>query len=472
MIFKVKKTLQVTVIICIFSFFPFHAYAQKNEDSTTSSELSQSLNSNVEQSLSVLNAWQNTDIDMYNALRQAYTNNPTLLARRAEFIAVKEELPLAQAGFQPSVNADADVTYTNVETDGQNFGNSDGGNTSKTIGVTLDQPLFRGGTTLANIKAANAIIAAQKAAVYAAEQQVMSDAVTAYMDVMYANAALELTKNNKNLIERELEQAQARFDVGELTRTDVAQAKARLSLAEASMTQAQGDLRSQLAVYEEIIGNKPDLKAMALPASVLKLPAQKEEAMQLAALSNLSVIIAENVEIAAQHDVDSTFGELLPQVSAVGSLARNYTPSSFVDEQDRAVLGIQASIPLYQSGATRSRLRQAKQVANQRFLEVYDVKNQARREAATNLANWNSAQAEIESRKAQVEAASIAREGVHYEAEFGERTTLDTLDANQELLNAQLDLIAAYRNEVVARFALANTLGLLTPQNLDLYEDR
>ena len=436
------------------------------------SKISQSLSENVQESAGLLSAWEKTDVHMYEVLEQTYNNNPTLLARRAEFMAVKEQLPQAQSGFKPSINGSAGVTYTNLETDGQNFGASDGGNTSKNLGVTLDQPLFKGGSTLANIKAANAVIAAQKALTYSSEQNVMLEAVTAYVDVMLSQASLELTQNNMSLIELELRQSQARFDVGELTRTDVAQAKARLALAESNLTQAKGDLNSNIALYQEITGNAPHIDDMALPIGVLELPESKEEAMRLAELQNLLVILAENNEIAAQYDIDSVFGELLPQLSATGSLGRDYTPSSFVDEQDSLVLGVKATLPLYQSGATRSRLRQAKQVANQRFLEVHEVKNEVRREAATNYSLWQTAKAEIKSRKAQVDAATIAREGVQFEAEFGERTTLDTLDANQELLNAQLDLIKSQRNEVVTRFSLAKTLGMLTPQNLDLYEDR
>ncbi len=438
----------------------------------TVSKISQSLSKNVEESAGLLSAWENTDVHLYEVLAETYNNNPTLLARRAEFMAVKEQLPQAQSGFKPNVNGNASITYAKTKTEGENFFGTEGGRTAKNIELSLEQPLFKGGSTLANIKGANAVIAAQRALTYSNEQNVMLEAVTAYVDVMLSQASLELTQNNMSLIELELRQSQARFDVGELTRTDVAQAKARLALAESNLTQAKGDLNSNIALYQEITGVAPDMDSMALPISVLELPESKEEAMRLAELQNLSVILAENTEIAAQYDIDSVFGELLPQLSATSSLGRDYTPYSFVDEQSSLSVGVKATLPLYQSGATRSRLRQAKQVANQRFLEVHEVKNEARREAATNYALWLTAKAEIKSRKAQVEAATVAREGVQYEAEFGERTTLDTLDANQELLNAQLDLIKSKRNEVVTRFSLAKTLGILTPQNLDLYEDR
>lgn len=474
-----KKILYCSVFTGLF-LFSFNVYADEVavsskktiENPDVNSMVSMELNSYDEKSDSLLDSWNSTGIDLYEALAQTHKNNPTLLSDRAEFLAVKEQLPQAQAGFKPSLNANAGVTYTDTNTEGQNLFTSDGGNTAKSLGITAEQPLFRGGRTLSEIKSANAFIAAKRAQTFANEQEILLQAITAYLDVMLNQASLELTKNNKSLIELELKQAQARFNVGEITRTDVAQAEARLALAGAKLTEVEGDLSNAKSVYQEIIGSQPDVSSMELPAPVFELPETKDKAMRLAELQNLDVIFAENVEIAAQYDVDSTFGELLPQISATGSLGKDYSPSSFVKEQDSLSLGVTATIPLYQSGATRSRLRQVKKVANQRFLEVYEVKNQARREAATNFSLWNSAKAEIDSRKLQVKATSIAREGVHYEAEFGERTTLDVLDANQELLNAQLDLIKSQYNEVVARFSLAKTLGMLTPKNLDLYEDR
>lgn len=466
--YHIKKALYLTVFagaLCA----PYTAYADV-DDPMSISGLSESLKQNVEESVNLLAAWEKNGFDLYDALDQTYQNNPSLLSRRAEYMSVKERLPQARAGLLPDINGQAGVTYTNI--DGSGSGAFDSDNTTKNAGVTVSQPLFSGGSTLADIKAANAVIAAQAASLRSSEQDILLDAVTAYMDVMQNKATLELTKNNMAVIARELEQAQARFDVGEVTQTDVSQAKARHALAEAQMTQAQGNLNSAVAVFEEVVGSRPNLDTMILPETIFELPESKDEAMRLAELQNFSVILAENTEIAAQHDVDSTFGELLPQISATGSLGRDYDPSDTIDEQDTLSVGITASIPLYQSGATRSRLRQAKQVANQRFLEVMDVKNQVRSQAASNFATWQTAKAEIVSRKAQVDASTLAREGVHYEAEFGERTTLDTLDANLELLNAQLDLITAQRNEVVARFTLARTLGLLTPQGLDLNEDR
>jgi len=454
----IKKMLQVFVFaLCLTLSQDVFAQA------VSLSPNAQILNDNVAESAELLEAWSNQSDHLTRQLMQAYETNPFLQSKRAEYEAVKENLPQAQAGFLPDINAEAGINYSNVETEGQNFGNADGGQTSKNLGLTLDQPLFRGGSTLANIKGANAVVAAQRAALIAATQDFFVRAVTAYIDTMRSHADLMLNQNNLTLNERELAQAEARFEVGELTRTDVAQARARLSLAQSQVTLAQGSLDSAIAVYEELFGVLPELGVLALPNTALDLPQSLSDVQARAVLYNLDVIIAENNEIAASYDVDSFFGALLPQITARGSFGRDYTPSAFVDEQDRTNVGIVASIPLYQSGTTRSQLRQSKHVASQRLLEVGDAKNQARRQAAADFASLQSAKAEIASRKAQVEASRIAREGVQLEAEFGERTTLDALDANQELLSAQLSLIDAYRNEIVARYNLARTLGLLTP---------
>lgn len=406
-----------------------------------------------------------TNDGLYEALDLAYENNPTLRAARAELLAVKEQLSQAQSGFKPTITADADVTHTDTDTEGTSFISSDGKNTSKSASLNLSQPLFRGGSTVANISQAKNIITAQNLSLSAVEQGILYDTAVAYMNVLRDKAILGLNENNRLLVSRELEQAQNRFIVGELTRTDVSQSEARLANAEAEVINAHGNYKSTIAIYKQIVGSPPSID-MGYPAKTFPLPDSLNQAISIAETNNRQVLQAKFINAAAENSVDSVFGELLPQISAIGRLNKTYDASDFIEEQRQSSIGVSASIPLYQAGATRSRVREAKKRANQRYLQILSARDQAKQETISNWAALKAAQAEIRARRSQIVAARIAREGVHYEIEFGERTTLDALDANQELLNAQVSLVSAKRNEVVARFALGRSLGLLVPQNL------
>lgn len=405
------------------------------------------------------------NINLFDALQQAYENNSALHAARMEYKATQQELPLAQSGLKPMITGDADITYSNTQTEGQSFISSDGGNTAKSAALNLNQPLFRGGTTRADIRGAKNIITAQSLALSGAEQKVLYDAAVAFMDVMQNNAIVDLNEQNFDLVSRELEQAQAGFQVGELTRTDVSQAQSRLALAKANLISAKADLEKVKAVYRRVVGQefigKPNY-----PEKTIFLPETMEEAVSMAQTNNRDVLRAQFVTAAANDNIDSVKGELLPQISAQSGIGRVYDQSDFIKEQDQFTLSLNASIPLYQAGATRTRMRQAKIIANQRALEVIDAQQSAKEEAIRHWEDLKSAEAEIKARLSQVEAARVAQEGVQYEAEVGERTVLDKLNANQEMLNAEVDLVKARRDEIVSQFALAQGLGLLVPQKL------
>jgi TolC family type I secretion outer membrane protein len=407
----------------------------------------------------------NTNDSLYDVLALAYANNPTARAARAELLVVLEQLPQAQAGFKPTITAEADVTHTDTETKGQSFISSDGSNLSKSTSLNLNQPLFRGGRTYAGISAVKNIITAQELTLSATEQAVLYDAAVSYMNVLQDGAILKLNSQNRDLVARQKEQAENRFSVGELTRTDVSQAAARLAEADADVITANGGLKRSLAVYRQIIGSPPP-RDMAYPKTILQLPATLEEALSLADSNNRDVLISKFVKAAAKDDVRNRYGVFLPEVSAIGRLNKNYDASDFIDEQRQTSIGITASIPLYKAGTNLSKVREAKKTENQRAIQIIEAQEKARQETISNWESLQTAQAEVKARETQIEASRIAREGVHYELKFGERTTLDALDANQELLNAQVKLITARRDEVVAQFALARSLGVLVPQRL------
>lgn len=406
-------------------------------------------------------------VTLKDALRTAYLNNPTLQAARTELLGTHELLPQAHAGWKPALAANSDITVS--ENDGSNFGTATG-STSKTLEFTLDQPLYRGGRTVAQSTGAEYQIEAQKALVTSAEQDVLLDAATAYMDVLRDQGLVTLSENNYDVISRQLDATRERFEVGELTRTDVSQAEARLADAESQVISANSDLRSSLAVFHRVIG----LKATHLvqPDILFDYSDKLQDVIDVAQQNSPDVKAAIYFHKASEEGIDDVFGELLPVLGLFASWNRTRDPQpGLIDEQTTKTIGLAASMPLYAAGSIRSRVRQAKHEANQSYLQILEARRLAEEETISNWETWHAAQAEIVSRQAQVAAAKVAREGVHIEAELGTRTILDSLDADQELLDAEISLITARRNEIVSIFALSATLGLLTPEMLGFSED-
>jgi len=330
----------------------------------------------------------------------------------------------------------------------------------------LQQPLYRGGQTTAKIDGVNYNIAAQQFKLSQAEQDIILQAVTAYMTLYRDQAILDLQKNNALLVAKELDQARARFDVGELTITDVSQSEARLAQAKSGVIQAQTNLDAAMADFIAIVGAAPNEEKLLYPNIIFEIPNTLEGAVELALSNNREVVQARFNKQAAKADKRIVEGELKPSVSASSSVSQRYSPSEFIDDQRQLTMGVNASMPLYMGGATRARIRQADKVVLQRDAQIEAIQNQVKASVRANWAQWQAAKALTASLEKQIEASRIAQEGVQYEIEFGERTTLDALNANQELLSAQTDMISAKANEVIAYFTLAESLGVLIPDNL------
>ncbi len=417
------------------------------------------------QEIEIQNKPNKDDNSLYQVLSVTYENNSTIRAARAELLAFQEQLDQAKSGYKPQISADADIIYTNTKTDGSSFINSDGGNVSQSATLNLNQPVYRGGTTTANVERVQSLIGSQNYRLSAIEQSILNDGVAAYMSLYRDRTVLDLRQSNLTLIEKELEQAQLRFKVGEITRTDVSQSEARLASAQADMINAQAMVQSSAANFVQITKSQPPVH-MAYPVFKFEIPQTLDAAIALAQTNNRDVLQANFNKQAAEQDIKSIEGELKPQVSAIGRLQKIYGQSDFLDEQRQAVLGLSASMPLYAGGVVLSRIRAAEKTKIQRAEQVNATKERVKQEVITRWKQLEAARAETKARQSQIKAASIAQEGVHYEIEFGERTTLDALNANQELLSAQVDLVQSKQNEVVAYFSLAERLGLLVPQNL------
>ncbi len=397
---------------------------------------------------------------LLDALRTAYLNNPTLRAARAEMRATSEFLPQAQSGWMPQ--SDLTGTVTTADIDPETTGD---GTTSKNLALSVTQPLYRGGRTVSGIDSAENRIMAQGAILNATEQQLLLDVATAYMNVVRDKAFVELNQSNIAVVSRQLDASKNRFEVGEVTRTDVAQSESRLARAQANRTTAIGNLKSSLARYEELVG---------APAADLKhvdahfaFPDTLDDATTAADKSNPTVLATEYLHQSAEKDIGVVFGELLPELGLAASVDKTWDPQpGNADDETVSSLSLIATVPLYEGGFTRSRVREAKYTANRRYIEILEARRAARQNVISSWETWKASQAEIESRKSQVEANRVAQEGVRQEAELGTRTILDALDADQEYVDSQVALVSAQRDEVVAAFALARSMGMLTPQTL------
>ncbi len=415
--------------------------------------------------LLVLPAPEATAQTMEQALVAAYQGNPTLLAQRAALRATDEGVSQAVSGWRPVLSASASIGKNSVDSS-SGFFTSDETRTPETYSLTLTQPVYRGGRTVASTAQAEHLVLADRARLAEIEQQVFLDAVTAYMDVMRGRAVLDLALNNEARLERQLEAARDRFEVGEVTRTDVAQAESRLSNAAADRISVQGNLIVARAAFQNVIGAMP--VRLAPPPLVGGLPAAEADARNIAIAEHPSIRRAAEAERAAQEEVDVVTGGLLPEVNVDAELSRADDQASRGSVNEQAKILARVTVPLYQSGSVYSRVREARERVSQRRVEV----EESRRAVLENVTQWwealRTSRARIVAFSESVRAAEIALEGVEQEAEVGSRTTLDVLDAEQELFDVKVDLVRARRDEVVAVFGLRAAIGRLTAQSLGL----
>jgi outer membrane protein len=399
-----------------------------------------------------------------DALTAAYETNPQILAERERQKSTDEAVSQAISGFRPEIAATYEEGRQRTALDGASESYGDVTNKS----LRIEQPLFRGGRTMAAYQSAKQNVYAGRAALTRVEQQTMLNAITAYMDVVQAQSILDLARNNERVLNEQLDAARDRFEVGEVTRTDVAQSEARLSDASAEVIAAEGDLISAVAIYERVIGHKPE-GILTAPKRLPELPATLSEALQQAKAGNPDLLESRRSAKATKYDVRRNIGQLLPEVSLVGSMLEQDGAGAFgqsLFEQDSVTVNV--NIPLYQSGAEYSRVRAAKAVRRQAreletetLLEVEQLVTQAWEDLETAIAT-------IRAREVQINAAEVALEGVRQEQQYGARTVLDVLDAEQELFVARTNLVRAERDRTVAVFALIRQLGSLDPVTLAL----
>ena len=402
-----------------------------------------------------------------DALAKAYSANPTLQQSRAGLRATDEGVPSALSGFRPNISATGTVSEYEKEA------STNPGVTTrlspKTMSLTVTQPIFSGMGTLSALRKAVNTVKASRARLLGAEQGVLLTAATAYIDVVRNKAVMDLNTNNEQVLSRQLEATRDRFKVGEITRTDVHIAEARLARAEAERIAASGQLETSKASYANVVGevggnfNAPNLN--------LNLPKSLEDALSEGRKGNPVVVAAEYDEVAARETANVAKAGLMPSLNLSGTAKRSFDSVRNNYQSDELTGTLTLSVPLYQGGAAYSSLRSSRHQAAAARLAfdqaLRDVTEEIHRAWESNL----TALARIGAFETQVKASQTALEGVEKEASVGSRTVLDVLDAEQELLDARVNLVRSQRDATVSALTLLSSVGRLTAKELQLPVD-
>ena len=398
-----------------------------------------------------------------DALAAAYRYNPRLDAERARLRAIDEEVARANSGYRPNISSSADVGYQRNNTGPPSV--ADGENNPKGYQVTASQNIFNGFRTMNGVREAEATVRAGRETLRSVEQEVLLQAVTAYMDVVRDQAIVRLRENNVTVLTRELKATQDRFSVGEVTRTDVAQAQARRAGAVSQLDLARANLKTSRATYERVVGSPPSNLREQRPHTKL-IPRTREDAIGAAMRESPSVVAALYREQAARHNVDKVWGELLPSVNVDASYTHRYNPSRVTDDSEVGTVTGRVTVPLYQQGEVQPRVRQSKHTHVSRIQEIEQARTEARERMVQAWSQLDAAKAQLESDQVQVNATRTALAGVREEERVGQRTLLDVLNAEQEALNAEVQLATTQRNLVVASYNVLSSMGRLNVADL------
>jgi len=413
------------------------------------------------------------------ALAKAYQFNSSLNSARAGVRATDESVPLAKSGYRPQISGGASVGYTTTRRDRQ-LGNLAGVNsrttnaTSGTVGVQIQQMLFDGFQTRNNVAAAVAQVNAANQSLRNTEQTTLFNAAQAYMDVIRDRQIATLTEQNLAFLNEQVRAANSRFEVGEGTRTDVAQAEASRAGAIADVSDARARVAQSSANYREYIGDDPGKLAAASPLRKL-LPKSMDNAINIALEEHPAIMASRHLVDAADFGVKSAEGAILPQLDVYAGVARTYSGSNSggVDSDGNtwsrsAQIGAQLTIPIYQGGRTSANVRQAKENLGKARIDVDVNRDTVRNAVSSAWASYVSATEGVRAQRSVVEAARLALNGVIEERNVGQRTTLDVLDAQADVINAQINLVSDEHDVVVASYAILSALGRLTVKRLGL----
>jgi len=403
------------------------------------------------------------------ALASAYENNPSLNVARARTRLTDENIPIARSPILPNVSGSASVSsverWTRSKISGA-YVSSSPSETDGSIGIDVTQNLFRGFRTRNAVREAEVSVLASREDLRAAVQDVLVAAAEAYMNVLRDQALLRLEQRNVGFLDEQLQAAQDRFEVGENTRTDVAQTQARLAAARSQVSLVRANLNASRAVYRQIIGNEPGRLRLSFPYQKA-LPGSLKSAIAMGQEQHPFILASIYDADAAAYQVKQIEGELLPTVSLEGNAQTTFGIDDAEYSNSASVTG-RVRVPIYQGGGVSARVRQAKENLGLTRIQVDVSRNQVRADVIAAWGDLDAAKAATISAAAEVKAAQIALDGVQEEQRVGQRTTLDVLDAQQELLDAQVTQVLAQRGRIVAAFRLIAAVGRLNETQLSL----
>jgi outer membrane protein len=409
------------------------------------------------------------------ALVQAYQNNPSLNAQRASLRGTDENVPQALSGYRPklSITAQSGYNYTNA-TQQVPIGSTVVTSTplaeqfiSRNVAATGTYTLFNGFQTASRTRQAESQVDGARETLRVTEQQVLLDTVTAYMNLLRDQAILDLNRRNVEVLTEQLKQTRSRYNIGEVSHTDVAQADARLAAARLTLLGAQSNYVTAQGNYRRVIGVDPGRLAPGTPVDRLS-PNVLAKAIEQGQANSPSVLAAMYGVDVAQLAVKISEGALYPNLAVTASASYGQYPAyELVKETVASVLGT-LTVPIYQGGAEYSAIRQSKEALGQQRLNLDMNRDQARATVVQSWGQLDAARAQIEAAKADVNAAEAALNGVREEARVGQRTTIDVLNAQQELVNARIALVTAQHDRVVASYTLLAAVGGLSMQKLGL----
>lgn len=402
---------------------------------------------------------------MKEALALAYSNNPSINAQRAGTRATDEAVAIAKSGYRPTLSGSAYQSKTWTET------RSPLGTTTTRLapggfGVEISQNLFDGFRTQNNVRSAKAAVMASRETLRNVEQNILFDAASVYMDVLRDRAVADYRRQALAFLQEQVRSESSRFEVGESTRTDVAQARGRRAAAEAQLAAAQAQLKSSIAIFVQVVGREP--RNLRSPKAVTNLiPSNMNTALDVARTNHPAIKATKHLVDQALFNVKSSEGELLPTVSLNGSVNRDINTGVNTDRNSASVTA-RLSVPIYQGGRVSATVRQNKEVLGQRRIEVDEAVDNVRAAVVSAYSQLEAARASVIANQTQLEAANLALQGSIEERKVGQRTTLDVLNTQQEVINAQIALAQARRDLVVASYAALSAIGKLDVPTLKL----
>jgi outer membrane protein len=421
-----------------------------------------------------------------SALVRAYQNNPQLNSQRAQVRATDEQVPQALSGYRPQINitANAGSQYSDslnttpaikiqdaypaaVRANGKSSTGVAGFEAPRAAAGTLTQTFFNGFVTANNTRKAESSVSGAREALRVLEQTVLLTAATTYMDYLRDAAIVEVNRSNVRVLEQTLKQTQDRFNVGEVTRTDVAQSQAQLAQGQTTLQTAISNLTTTAANYRKAIGVEPVGLAPGSPVDRV-LPKTLPAAIEIGLIENPNVT-------SQMYGIDVAFlavkvaeGALFPTLKGIVQVQQTYENSLINNRSLNALAQLQLTVPVYQGGSEYSLIRQNKETLAQQRLALDQQRDAAR---ATVVQSWGALEAnksQVTSAQAQVTASETALNGVREEARVGQRTTLDVLNAQQALVNARVALVTAQHDRVVSSYTVLSAIGRLAPQVLGL----